>query len=249
MKMKVILGTALAAGLMSTAAVLAQGAGGPPTGAQGTAREAQEQRQHEMQERQQVGMATDVDRSRVEQQLRETERLQNRFREMEQRADQLSREMVRGRVQAGEQIRQQERSMQQLCEQLRDTAREMQRSADRVHQYLNDPTMTRDRELLVLRTWSHEEFVYLHAAGAPMRCGATEHVGMSVATEAELDALYERAAKCAERDPEVELTPRTTEDFTVVKLHAFYVRYRLPVSFEVQCFAWAPGFGPHFMPG
>jgi hypothetical protein len=110
------------------------------------------------------------------------------------------------------------------------------------------PTMTRDRELLVLRTWSHEEFVYLHAAGAPMRCGATEHVGMSVATEAELDALYERAAKCAERDPEVELTPRTTEDFTVVKLHAFYVRYRLPVSFEVQCFAWAPGFGPHFMP-
>jgi hypothetical protein len=111
------------------------------------------------------------------------------------------------------------------------------------------PTMTRDRELLVLRTWSHEEFVYLHAANAPMRCGPTEHVGMSVATEAELDALYERASKCAERDPEVELTPRTTEDFTVVKLHAFYVRYRLPVSFEVQCFAWAPGFGPHFMPG
>lgn len=111
------------------------------------------------------------------------------------------------------------------------------------------PTMTRDRELLVLRTWSHEEFVYLHATDAPMQCGPTEHVGMSVATEAELDALYERAAKCAERDAEVELTPRTTEDFTVVKLHAFYVRYRLPVSFEVQCFAWAPGFGPHFMPG
>lgn len=111
------------------------------------------------------------------------------------------------------------------------------------------PTMTRDRELLVLRTWSHEEFVYLHAAGVPMRCGPTEHVGMSVATEAELDALYERASKCAERDAEVELTPRSTEDFTVVKLHAFYVRYRLPVSFEVQCFAWAPGFGPHFMPG
>jgi hypothetical protein len=111
------------------------------------------------------------------------------------------------------------------------------------------PTMTKDRELLVLRAWSHEEFVYLHAAADPMRCGATEHVGMSVATEAEIDALYERAAKYAERDAEVELTPRTTEDFTVVKLHAFYVRYRLPVSFEVQCFAWAPGFGPHFMPG
>jgi hypothetical protein len=111
------------------------------------------------------------------------------------------------------------------------------------------PTMTRDRELLVLRTWSHEEFVYLHASGSPMRCGPTEHVGLSVASAGELDALYERAAKCAERDAEVELAPRTCEDFTVVKLHAFYVRYRLPVSFEVQCFEWAPGFGPHFMPG
>jgi hypothetical protein len=110
------------------------------------------------------------------------------------------------------------------------------------------PTMTRDRELLVLRTWSHEEFVYLLAAREPMRCGAVEHVGLSVASEAELAALHERAAKCAERDAEVELTPRTCEDYTVVKLHAFYVRYRLPVSFEVQCFEWAQGFGPHFMP-
>ena len=30
----------------------------------------------------------------------------------------------------------------------------------------------------------------------------------------------------------------------MVKLHSFYVRYRLPLMIEVQCFEWAPGFGP-----
>ena len=111
------------------------------------------------------------------------------------------------------------------------------------------PMMTRDRELLVLRTWSNEEFVYLHATGEPMRCGPTEHVGLSVPSKAQLDAMFERAAKRAEGDPEVELTPRGSDDYQAVVLHHFYVRYRLPVSFEVQCFEWAPGVGPQTLPG
>jgi hypothetical protein len=104
------------------------------------------------------------------------------------------------------------------------------------------PTMTRDRELLVLRAWSNENFVYLHASPEPMRTGGSEHFGLSVATPAELDAIYERAAKARERDPRVELHPRKTEDFRVLELHSFYVRYRLPLMIEVQCFEWAPGF-------
>lgn len=110
------------------------------------------------------------------------------------------------------------------------------------------PVMTRDRELLVLRCHSNEQFVYLHASGEPMRCGTTEHVGLSVATPAELDGMYERASKLAERDPEVELTERGVDDFTAVKLHHFYVRYRLPVSFEVQCFEWAEGLSAQSLP-
>jgi hypothetical protein len=110
------------------------------------------------------------------------------------------------------------------------------------------PTMSRDRELLVLRTWSHEEFVYLHAAEAPMRCGPTEHVGLSVPARAELDAIFERAEKRAAADPEVELTPRASDDYGAVVLHHFYVRYRLPLSLEVQCFEWAEGLGPHSLP-
>jgi hypothetical protein len=104
------------------------------------------------------------------------------------------------------------------------------------------PTMTRDRELLVLRAWSNEQFVYLHAGSEPMRAGAGDHFGFSVAERTDLDALYERAEKFRAEDPRVELLPRETEDFGVLKLHSFYVRYRLPLMIEVQCFEWAPGF-------
>jgi len=106
------------------------------------------------------------------------------------------------------------------------------------------PTMTRDRELLVLRCHSNEQFVYIHASSDPMRTGGTEHFGLSVATPSELTELYERARTEQSRDPRVELTKRNVDDFQVLKLHNFYVRYRLPLSIEIQCFEWAPGFGP-----
>ena len=115
---------------------------------------------------------------------------------------------------------------------------------ERVFGWTEMPTMTRDRELLVLRAWSNEQFVYLHASPEPMRAGATEHFGLSVAEVTELDAMYERAEKFRAEDGRVELLARETQDFQVVKLHSFYVRYRLPLMIEVQCFEWAPGFGP-----
>jgi hypothetical protein len=106
------------------------------------------------------------------------------------------------------------------------------------------PTLTRDRELLVLRCHSNEQFVFLQASNDPMRCAGGEHFGLSVATPAELEAIFERARGAGARDPSVQLSARTTEDYGAVVLHAFYVRYLLPVQIEVQCFEWAPGFSP-----
>jgi hypothetical protein len=101
------------------------------------------------------------------------------------------------------------------------------------------PTLTKDRELFVLRCGSNEQFVYLNGSKEPMRCPKLDHVGLSVGTPAELDAMHERARKWMEREPGVELTERGLDDFGVLKLHNFYVRYRLPMMFEVQCFEWA----------
>ncbi len=110
------------------------------------------------------------------------------------------------------------------------------------------PGMDRDRELLVLRCHSNEQFVYIHASQTPMRCGTMEHFGMSVSAPDQLDAIYERAVKFREADAEVEILERKLDDFKAVKLHSFYVRYRLPVMIEVQCFEWAEGLGAQSLP-
>lgn len=110
------------------------------------------------------------------------------------------------------------------------------------------PGMDRDRELLVLRCHSNEQFVYIHAAEIPMRCGDMEHFGMSVSSPDQLDAIYERARKFGEADSDVEIIERKLDDFKAVKLHSFYVRYRLPVMIEVQCFEWAEGLGAQSLP-
>jgi hypothetical protein len=103
------------------------------------------------------------------------------------------------------------------------------------------PTMTEDRVRLVLRAYNNEQFVFLVAGDTPMQCGAMDHFGMSVGTPGELDEMLQRAQKFREGDDRVEIVERNTDDFKVVKLHNFYVRYLLPLMIEVQCYEWAEG--------
>jgi hypothetical protein len=110
------------------------------------------------------------------------------------------------------------------------------------------PTMSVDGESLVMRAHSNEQFVFLVAGSDPRRCPTTDHVGMSVTTPDELYATHERARKFRERDARVEIVEPAIEDHKVLKLHNFYVRYRLPLSIELQCFDWAAGVGPNSLP-
>lgn len=100
------------------------------------------------------------------------------------------------------------------------------------------PTMTIDRKRLVLKAHSFEEFVFLVADKDPMRCAHLDHFGMSVATPADLDAMYERARAYRSKDDRVEIVDRQQEDHGALTLHSFYVRYLLPMMVEVQCFEW-----------
>ena len=111
------------------------------------------------------------------------------------------------------------------------------------------PTMTQDRERLVLRVHSNEQFVFLIADPQPMACPRMDHFGLSVAAPAELYETVERARKFRERDARVEIIEPEIEDYKVLKLHNFYVRYRLPLMVEVQCYEWAPGVGASSLPG
>jgi hypothetical protein len=110
------------------------------------------------------------------------------------------------------------------------------------------PTLTRDRELFVLRAHSNEQFVFLAASQTPTRCGEGDHFGLSVRSKPEFDALLARARAAAAADPEVEIEGPHQEDYRVLALHSFYVRYALPLRVEVQCFEWAPGVGAQSLP-
>ncbi len=46
----------------------------------------------------------------------------------------------------------------------------------------------------------------------------------------------------------MEIVDYHVDDFEVMKLHNFYVRYRLPLMVEVQCFEWGEGAGAQTLP-
>lgn len=110
------------------------------------------------------------------------------------------------------------------------------------------PGMGKPGELLVMRVHSNEQFVFLAASDEPMQCPRMDHFGLSVKDPDELYAAHERAAKWRERDDRVDIVEPKVEDYKVLKLHNFYVSYRLPMMVEVQCYDWAEGVGPDSLP-
>ena len=100
------------------------------------------------------------------------------------------------------------------------------------------PTMTEDRHRLVMQAYSYEQFVFLIADDPPMTCPRLDHFGMSVGTGEELDEILARSKAFAAHDDRVEIIDRKVEDYGMLKLHSFYVRYLLPMMIEVQHFEW-----------
>jgi len=99
--------------------------------------------------------------------------------------------------------------------------------------------LTEDRRRLVLRVHSDEQFVFLIADDAPMRAPRMDHFGMSVGTLDEFTSLHEKCRAKAADDPEVDLVPAEVENhYDVLKLHSFYVGYKLPLMVEVQHFEY-----------
>jgi hypothetical protein len=107
--------------------------------------------------------------------------------------------------------------------------------------WIEQPSMTLDRERLVLSAHRFDQFVFLIADDNPMECPRLDHFGMAVDSLDELEQLYDRAARYAEKDDRVDLVERDVDDHEVVKIHNFYVGYLLPMMVEVQYFEVAEG--------
>jgi hypothetical protein len=102
------------------------------------------------------------------------------------------------------------------------------------------PELTTDRHQLVFRAHTHEQFVFLIAEDTPMSAPRLDHFGMSVATLEEFEEVARRAAAWKEKEPdEVDLIEPTVEEYVgALRLHSFYVRYRLPLMVETQHFEY-----------
>ncbi|MEQ1787929.1 MAG: hypothetical protein ABL966_12810 [Acidimicrobiales bacterium] len=100
--------------------------------------------------------------------------------------------------------------------------------------------LTEDRRRLVLRAHTHEQFVFLIADDAPMAAPRLDHFGLSVATLADFEEVARRAAAWKAKEPDsVDLIEPTSEEFVgALRLHSFYVRYRLPLMVETQHFEY-----------
>jgi hypothetical protein len=106
------------------------------------------------------------------------------------------------------------------------------------------PTLTEDRHRLVLQAYTYEQFVFLIADEPHMTCPGLDHFGMSVGSGEELDEILARSKAFAARDERVEIIDRKVEDYGMLKLHSFYVRYLLPLMIEVQHFEWTGSDAP-----
>ena len=102
------------------------------------------------------------------------------------------------------------------------------------------PELTQDRRRLVFRAHHHEQFVFLIAEDAPMTAPRLDHFGMSVSTLDDFQEVARRAAAWKAKEPDdVDLIEPTYEEFAgMLRLHSFYVRYRLPLMVETQHFEY-----------
>ncbi len=104
------------------------------------------------------------------------------------------------------------------------------------------PTMTEDGKRLVMGAYSYDQFVYLHAdkKGPGLTAPPADHWGMGVSTQEEFDEFYARVTAYQDKDDRVEIIRPHVDDFGVLKLHGFYVRFLLPLMIEVQYFEFVP---------
>jgi len=87
-----------------------------------------------------------------------------------------------------------------------------------------------------------QHFILLAEADKHIDSPGYDHLGVLCDTRAEVDELLERAKAWRDKDDSVKII-EFEKDLVQgpVTVHAFYVKYLLPILFDVQCIDHAPG--------
>ncbi len=88
------------------------------------------------------------------------------------------------------------------------------------------------------------QFILLAEADEPIQSRGFDHLGLLVNTRGEVDALLEACEKVAAADERMKIKRYDDLVQGPLTVHAFYVKFLLPIYFDIQCFEWEPGHEP-----
>ncbi len=101
------------------------------------------------------------------------------------------------------------------------------------------------QKALLLRTDEEtSQFILVAESRKPLEVPGYDHLGLLMETRAEVDRALEGVRRWRERDDRVRIKEYEDLDQGDVTVHAFYVRYLLPIWFDVQCMEWKEGAEP-----
>lgn len=88
----------------------------------------------------------------------------------------------------------------------------------------------------ILLSEEAQQFILLAESSKPMQSPGYDHLGLLFSTRAEVDAKLEQCQRYQEKDDRVKI--KEYDDLVTgdVTTRAFYVKYLLPIYFDVQCF-------------
>ena len=79
-----------------------------------------------------------------------------------------------------------------------------------------------------------DQFILLAESSKPMSSPGFDHLGLLQDTRAEVDELHEACKSYGERDDRVQIQEYEDLEYPGLTVHAFYVKYLLPIYFDVQ---------------
>jgi hypothetical protein len=98
---------------------------------------------------------------------------------------------------------------------------------------------------LLLRTDPEtSQFLLMTQSDTPLESPGYDHLGFLYDTREEVDEIRERCEKWQQRDPRLALKLYEDLETPESTVHAFYVKYLLPIWFDVQCMEYKPDAPP-----
>jgi hypothetical protein len=88
------------------------------------------------------------------------------------------------------------------------------------------------------------QFILVAENPKPMQAPGYDHLGVLVDTRAEVDELLAKCKDAQRKDERVQIKEYDDLVQSDVTVHAFYVKFLLPIYLDVQCIDWKKGSDP-----